>query len=431
MSFDLALRGVNLPTGETGVDIGVKDGLIAEIGHQLGPAAQDIDAAGRLATTPFVDAHFHLDATLSLGMNGERNESGTLAEGIALWGRMAPGITAENYRERAMRYCDIAVSQGLLAIRTHVDVTDRELLAARTLAEVKREVVPYLDLQLVAFPQMGFFCREDMADSIREALAFGVDVVGGAPHLERTAELGRASITALCEIAAEAGAMVDMHCDENDDPQSRHIEALTYETQRFGLQGRVVGSHLTSMHSMDNAYAARLIRLMAEAEMQVVVNPAVNMHLQGRYDDYPKRRGLARVPELLAAGCRVAFAQDCVLDPWYPLGRADLLDITWLAAHACHLTDTTGLAASFDAVTRAPAELMGLDHFGLRPSASADLVVLAAADPLEAIRLRPARTHVIRRGVVIAETPAARSALSLPNRPSALNPAVDFKISGA
>ena len=429
MSFDLAVRGVNLPRGDTGVDIGVKGGLIAEIGPQLGPAAREIDGAGGLATTPFVDAHFHLDATLSLGMNGERNESGTLAEGIALWGRMAPDITAENYRERALRYCDIAVSQGLLAVRTHVDVTDRGLLAARTLAAVKREVAPYLDLQLVAFPQMGFFCREDMADSIREALAFGVDVVGGAPHLERTAELGRASITALCEIAAEAGAMVDMHCDENDDPQSRHIETLTFETQRLGLQGRVVGSHLTSMHSMDNAYAARLITLMAEAEIQVVVNPAVNMHLQGRYDNYPKRRGLARAPELMAAGCGVAFAQDCVLDPWYPLGRADLLDIAWLAAHACHLTDTAGLAACFDAVTRTPAEIMGLDHFGLRPGAAADLVVLAAADPIEAVRLRPARTQVIRRGEVVAQTPAARSTISLPNRSSSLDPAVYFKSS--
>ena len=427
MSFDLAVRGVTLPDGVAGVDIGVKDGLIAEIGPQLGAATQEIDATGRLAAPPFADAHFHLDATLSLGMNGERNESGTLAEGIALWGRMAPEITAENYRERALRYCDIAVSQGLLAVRTHVDVTDRHLLAARTLADVKREVAPYLDLQLVAFPQMGFFCRDDMAASIREALSFGVDVVGGAPHLERTAELGRASITALCEIAADTGAMVDMHCDENDDPLSRHIETLTYETQRLGLQGRVVGSHLTSMHSMNNAYAARLIRLMAEAEMRVVVNPAVNMHLQGRYDDYPKRRGLARAPELMAAGCAVAFAQDCVLDPWYPLGRADLLDIAWLAAHACHMTDTAGLAACFHAVTQAPAQIMGLNHFGLRPGASADLVLLAAADPIEAIRLRPARTHVIRRGKVIAETPAALTKLSLPNRPEKLNPAVDFK----
>jgi cytosine deaminase len=301
----------------------------------------------------------------------------------------------------------------MLAIRSHVDITDPRLVAAEALADVKRTVAPLLDLQLVAFPQMGFFSRPDMADSVRRVLDMGFEVVGGIPHLEATAELGRASIGALCAIAAERGVMVDMHCDENDDPNSRMIETLVYETKRLGMQGRVTGSHLTSMHSMDNFYAARLVGMIAEAGVNVVVNPAVNLHLQGRFDTYPKRRGLARAPELIAAGATVAFAQDCVLDPWYPLGRADMLDIAWLAAHACHMTDRAGLRRCFDAVTQTPARIMGLD-FAVVEGAAADMVVLAAADPIDAVRLRAPRRHVIRRGAVIAETTLPGTLLSRP-----------------
>ncbi|MBM7066792.1 cytosine deaminase [Actibacterium sp. 188UL27-1] len=422
MAFDLILTGAVLPDGRLGQDIGIVEGKIAQIAADLPrDGAEVMDVTGHLVTPPFVDAHFHLDATLSIAGADEVNETGTLADGIALWEEMSAAMTADDYRDRALRYFDIAVSQGLLAVRTHVDVTDANLVAAQALAEVKREVADYIDLQLVAFPQMGFFCRPDMDDSIRTVLDLGFDVVGGAPHLEQTAALGRASITALCEIAAEHDAMVDMHCDENDDPASRHIETLVHETRRLGLEGRVTGSHLTSMHSMDNFYAARLITQMAQAEMNVIVNPAVNLHLQGRYDTYPKRRGLARVPELMQAGCAVAFAQDCVMDPWYPLGRGCLLDIAYLGAHACHLIEPAGLWACFEAVTDVPAQIMELDHLGLAVGKSADLVVLEARDPAEAIRLRAPRRAVIRRGQIISQTPPAHARLTLPGRPERLD----------
>ncbi|WP_428926121.1 cytosine deaminase [Marinibacterium sp. SX1] len=426
MSFDTLITNATLPDGRTGMDIAIADGRIARIAPGLS-GGQTIDAAGRLVSTPFVDCHFHLDATLSLGLNGEYNQSGTLAEGIALWARMAPDFTFEDYKERARRYFDIAVSQGLLAVRTHVDVTDPDLVAAKALAEVKEEVADYIDLQLVAFPQMGFYCRETMGDTIREALDLGFDVVGGAPHLEKTAELGRASITALCEIAAERGVMVDMHCDENDDPNSRHIETLVYEAERLGLHDRVTGSHLTSMHSMDNFYAARLITRIAASGINVAVNPAVNTHLQGRYDSYPKRRGMARVPELMAAGVTVGFAQDCVLDPWYPLGRCALGDVAFLAAHVLHMTDVAGLGRAFDNVTTAPAGIMKLDHLGLEPRCSADLVLLDATSSWEALRLRPAPRMVMRRGQVIAETAPSLPRLSLPGRPQSFDPATYFQ----
>jgi len=422
MTLTLIIRDATLPDGRTGIDIGVSGERIVELRPNLvAEAEREIDAGGNLVGPPFVDPHFHLDAALSLGLNGRFNESGTLAEGIALWRDMQEMIDAEGLYRRAMDYCDLAVAQGLLAIRSHVDVTDERLLAAEVMVQVRRDVAPWLDLQLVAFPQMGFFARPTMADSIRRVLDMGFQVVGGAPHLEQTAELGRRSVAALCEIAADRGALVDMHCDENDDPQSRFIEDLTYHSRRLGLQGRVTASHLTSMHSMDNFYAARLIPQMAAAEMHVVANPLANMMLQGRFDTYPKRRGMTRVAELMAAGCRVALGQDSTLDPWYPLGTADMLDVAWMAVHAGHLSGRDAMRACFASVTGTAAEILRLDGHGLAPGCFADLVVLQASDPIEAIRLRPARLHVFRRGREVARTDPAVSRLQLPGRPAALD----------
>lgn len=233
----------------------------------------------------------------------------------------------------------------------------------------------------------------------------GVDVVGGIPHLERTMEQGRESVRILCEIAARRGLMVDMHCDESDDPHSRHVEMLAFEAQRLGLHGRVTGSHLTSMHSMDNYYVSKLLPLMAECGMHCVCNPLVNMNLQGRHDTYPKRRGLMRVPELLSQGINVAFGHDDVMDPWYPMGSHDMLEVAHMGAHALHMTGVGGLKRMFQAVTENGAKVLGLDGYGLTPGCNADMVILQAADELEALRLRPARLWVIRRGKVVSETP--------------------------
>lgn len=423
MSLDLILRNATLPDGRAGVDLAVRDGRFVEIAPAIAAtAAREIDAAGRLVTPPFVDAHFHLDATLSLGLGGKVNESGTLAEGIRLWDELRPHVTAEALRERALAYCDLAVSQGLLAIRSHVDVSDDALMGAEVLVEVKKQVAPYLDLQLVAFPQMGYFSKPSLAGNLRRALDLGVEVVGGIPHFEATAELGRDSIRALFAIAAERGLRVDMHCDENDDPFSRQVETLAYETRRLGLGGRVTGSHLCSLHSMDNFYAARLIGLMAAAGLAVVANPLANMVLQGRFDTYPKRRGMTRVPELMAAGCTVALGHDSVLDPWYPLGRADMLEVAHMAVHAGHMTSQAGMRACFAAVTETPARILGLEGYGIAVGCHADCVLLQARDPVEAIRLKPVRLAVIRRGRVVAEAAPAVSHLSLPDRPESIDP---------
>ncbi len=426
MSFDLIVKGGTLPDGRT-ADIGIsgetiaaiEPNLTAEAGRLTAEAGRVVDASGCLVSPPFVDPHFHMDATLSYGIP-RINASGTLLEGIALWGELKPLLTHEAVKERALRYCDWAVSMGLLAIRSHVDTCDDRLLAVEALLEVKREVAPYLDLQLVAFPQDGFYRSPSAMRNTVRALDLGIDVVGGIPHFERTMADGRRSVTELCEIAAERGLMVDMHCDETDDPMSRHIEQLAYETQRLGLQGRVAGSHLTSMHSMDNYYVSKLLPLIAEAGVSAIPNPLINIVIQGRHDTYPKRRGMTRVPEMIRAGIRVGFGQDCVLDPWYPLGTADMLDVAFMGLHVAQMTSPADMARCFDMVTSVNASIMGLDHLGLEVGKRASLVVLDAGGPVEAIRLRAERLCVVSRGRIVAERERRPVRLSLPGRPESV-----------
>src|SRR4249920_584114 len=349
--IDLLIRNASLPDGRSGIDIAVQAGRIAEVAPNIQGAAREIiNADGQLVSPPFVDAHFHMDATLSYGLP-RVNQSGTLLEGIALWGELKPQLTFEAIVERAMIYCDWAVAKGLLAIRSHVDVCDPRLLAVEALLEVKKRVAPYLDLQLVAFPQDGVLRSPGGMDNLKRALDLGVEVVGGIPHFERTMVDGAQSVKLLCELAAQRGLRVDMHCDETDDPMSRHIETLACYTQRLGLQGRVNGSHLTSMHSMDNYYVSKLIPLMAEARVSAVANPLINITIQGRHDTYPKRRGMTRVPELLAAGIPVAFGHDCVMDPWYSLGSGDMLEVAHMGLHVAQMTGQDAMRACFRAVT--------------------------------------------------------------------------------
>ena len=420
--LDLLIHNATLPDGRTGMSVAVQDGRITEVATGLPAnlvqvqALETVDAQGQLLSPPFVDAHFHMDATLSYGLP-RINQSGTLLEGIALWGELKPQLTQDAIVERALRYCDWAVAKGLLSIRSHVDTGDARMLAVEALLHVKKQVAPYLDLQLVAFPQDGILRDAKGFDKLKQALALGVDVVGGIPHFERSMDEGAQSVKLLCELAAEQGKMVDMHCDESDDPLSRHIESLAFQTQRLGLQGRVTGSHLTSMHSMDNYYVSKLIPLMAEAQVHVVSNPLVNITLQGRHDTYPKRRGMTRVPELLAAGLTVAFGHDDVMDPWYGLGSADMLEVAHMGVHVAHMTSQAAMRQCFEAITTSPAKIIGLQGYGIAPGCNADMVLLQASNPVEAIRLRATRLKVWRRGKLVAGSPAATANLHLAGRP--------------
>jgi len=419
--MDLVIRNASLPDGRRQMDIAVDHGRIAAVGARLPvQGAREIDAEGDLVTPPFVDAHFHMDATLSYGLP-RVNASGTLLEGISLWGELKPDLTQQALVDRAMQYCDWAVARGLLAVRSHVDICDDRLLAVEALLDVKRRVAPYLDLQLVAFPQDGILRHPGAFDNLKRAIGMGVDVVGGIPHFERTTAEGARSVQLLCEYAAEQGLRVDMHCDESDDPMSRHIETLAFETQRLGMQGRVAGSHLTSMHSMDNYYVSKLLPLIREAGVAAIANPLINITLQGRHDSYPKRRGMTRVPELMAAGVDVAFGHDCVMDPWYSLGSGDMLEVAHMGLHVAQMTGQEAMHQCFLAVTDTPARILGLEGYGLTPGCHADLVLLDAGSTVEAIRLRSARRMVLRRGEVVSEAPRAEARLNLPGRPSHTN----------
>ena len=414
--LDLMIRNANLPDGQKGIDIAIKNGSIVEMGPKLDvQATQEIDATDRLAAPPFVDSHFHLDSTLSYGQP-RVNQSGTLLEGIELWGELKPHLTVESIKARATQLCHWAIARGTLAIRSHVDVSDDRLLAVNALLEVREEIKPYIDLQLVAFPQDGYLRYPGSAANLERALDLGIEVVGGIPHFERTMEQGTASVKALCEIAADRGLRVDMHCDESDDPLSRHIETLTFHTHRLGLQDRVTGSHLTSMHSMDNYYVSKLLPLMAEARIHVVANPLINITLQGRHDTFPKRRGMTRVKELMEAGINVAFGHDALMDPWYSFGTYDLIEVAHMGLHVAQMTGVSQMRQIFEAITTNGARALGLEGYGLEPGCHADIIILQARDPQEALRLKPVRLYVIRRGRVIAETAPVLSRLEIEDK---------------
>ncbi|AOF85968.1 amidohydrolase family protein [Hydrogenophaga sp. RAC07] len=417
--LDLLITHATLPDGRTDMSVAVQDGRITEVSEGLQvPAHDTVDAQSQLLTPPFCDPHFHMDATLSYGLP-RVNQSGTLLEGIALWGELKPLLTEEALVERALRYGDWAVAKGLLAIRSHVDTSDPSLLPVRAMLEAKRLMAPYLDVQLVAFPQDGVLRSPGGLNNLMRALDLGVDVVGGIPHFERTMVEGAASVKLLCELAAELGLPVDMHCDESDDPMSRHIETLAFETHRLGLQGRVNGSHLTSMHSMDNYYVSKLIPLIAESGVSAVANPLINITLQGRHDTYPRRRGMTRVPELMAAGVTVAFGHDCVMDPWYSLGSGDMLEVAHMGLHVAQMTSQAGMRQCFDAVTTNAAKVMGLQGYGIAAGCDASFVLLQARDPIEAIRLRATRLKVWRKGRLLSETAPTLPRLNLPARAGA------------
>ena len=421
--FELLVKNATLPDGRTGIDIGCSKGKIVALENGISAEAKvTIDAKGWLVAPPFVDPHFHMDATLSLG-NPRMNVSGTLLEGIALWGELKKLQSIEDIVERALKYCDLATSMGIGAIRSHVDTCDDELKGVQALLEVRKQVKDYIDLQLVAFPQDGVLRDPTALENTIRALDMGVDIVGGIPHFERTMQQGADSVKLLCELAAERGLMVDMHCDESDDPLSRHIETLAYETKRLGLQGRVAGSHLTSMHSMDNYYVSKLIPLIVEAEVHAIPNPLINIMLQGRHDTYPKRRGQTRVRELRDAGITVGFGSDCVMDPWYSLGRADMLDVAFMGLHVGQLSSREDMAWCFQAVTENSAKIMGLDGYGIAVGCNANFNILQAQNSIEAVRLRAHRINIIRQGRVIAANGAISTDLFLEGRPQKVDPA--------
>ena len=412
MLHDLIIRHARLHRHEGLVDIAVKDGQFARIAGDISDSAtREIDAAGRLVSPPFIDAHVHLDAVLTVGQP-RYNSSGTLLEGIQIWSERKPSLTREDVKRRVLEEVRWEVAQGTLHIRSHVDVCDPQLTALRALLEVREEVRDICDLQLVAFPQDGVMSFPDGRELMRKAMELGCDVVGGIPHYEWTRDMGVEEVHYVFDLAKEFNRNIDCHVDETDDPHSRFTEVMAADSIAQGWHGRVTASHCTAMHSYDNAYAFKLMRLLARAGMHVIANPFDNAVLQGRFDTYPKRRGITRVKELLAAGVNVALGHDSIMDPWFPLGRGDMLAAAQLALFLCHMSGYEEINDVLDLITTNAAKTLRIeDRYGIEEGKPANFLVLDAPTAFEALRLLPARLHVFKQGREIASTTPARSIL--------------------
>jgi cytosine deaminase len=420
--IDLVVRNARLGEHnerEGRVDILVDDGRIAAINpttDNLPDARTVIDAAGSLVSAPYVDPHVHLDATLTAG-EPRWNESGTLWEGIACWSERKPMLTREDVISRAEEVLRWYAANGTLHVRSHVDVTDPNLVALDALLEVRDRVKDVIGLQLVAFPQEGICSFPDGDKLLEEAARRGVDVIGAIPHFEDTREDGVASIEIAMEIAQRYGLMVDAHCDEIDDEQSRFIEVLATRAHRSGMRDRVTASHTTAMGSYNAAYSAKLHRIIARSGINMVCNPVVNLHLQGRFDAYPRRRGLTQVKELLAAGVNVAFGNDDIMDPWFPMGTGNATLVAYVGALATQLTSPSEVAECFRMITDRPANVLALgDDYGIVAGRPASLIVLPAANSFDVIRRQVRPTHVIAQGRLIATAPSAATTLTWPGR---------------
>ena len=371
----------------------------------------ELDAGGGLLSPALVDPHVHLDAVLTVG-EPRYNESGTLIEGIQTWSERKPLLTHEDVKARAREAILWEVAQGTGLIRSHVDVCDPPLTALRALLELRDEVRDIVDLRLIAFPQDGVLSFPDGKELMREAIRLGCDVIGGIPHYEWTREDGVEEVNFLFDLARETGAPIDLHCDETDDEQSRFLEVVAARTMRDGMQGRVVAGHTTAMGSYNDAYAFKLLQILKQAGVTIVANPLDNIVLQGRFDTYPKRRGMTRVKELDAAGVNVACGHDSIMDPWYPLGRGSMLDALSMLVHVAQMTGRGELFRAWEMVTMNPARAAGVEA-GITEGGPANFVVFDAADEAEAMRLRPAARWVVRRGRVVATTEPARSVVNV------------------
>jgi cytosine deaminase len=410
---DLIVRNARIhPTLDRGnalFDLGVENGRIAAVaaaGTISGAdGGRELDAAGGLASPPFADTHIHLDSVLTVG-EPRHNESGTLIEGILTWAERKKDLSHDDVQRRAREAVLWKVAQGTGFIRSHVDVCDPQLVALTALLELREELRDVVELELIAFPQDGVLSFPDGKALMRKAMELGCDVVGGIPHYEWTREDGIAEVEFVFELAREFNAPIDLHCDETDDDQSRFLEHVLARTMREGMQGRVAASHTTAMGSYNDAYAFKLLQILKRAGVTIVANPLTNILLQGRFDTYPKRRGITRVKELDAAGVNVACGYDCILDPWYPLGTGSMLDAAFMLVHTCQMSGRSELFRSFEMVTGNPLRGAGRD-WTIDPGKPANFIVLDCEDEVEAIRLRPAVRWVVRAGAVVAETEPA------------------------
>lgn len=411
----MLIKNVHIDNHEETSDVRIVNGKFKEIAPELTAVDNDqvIDGKGNVLLPPFVDSHVHLDATLTAGQP-EWNESGTLFDGIRIWSERKQDLTKEDVKKRARKTIENMVGHGIQHVRSHVDVTDPHLIAAQALLELREELKDQIDLQLVAFPQEGILSYPHGRELMEQAVKEGLDVVGGIPHFEFTTEYGWQSVHFLMALADKYDRLVDVHCDEIDDPASRNLEVLATEAYERGMKDRVTASHTTAMGSYNNAYTYKLFRLLKMSDINFVSNPLVNVHLGGRFDTYPKRRGVTRIKELTNAGINVSFGEDDVQDPWNPLGNGNMLDVVTMGVYIAHLMGYHQLQDAFNYVTYNGAKTMHIsDQYGIEVGKPANCVLLNAADFYNALNKHVEVLYNIRHGKILAETKPAETKINL------------------
>ena len=411
----MLIKNVHIDNHEETSDVRIVNGKFKEIAPELTSVANEqvIDGKGNVLLPPFVDSHVHLDATLTAGQP-EWNESGTLFDGIRIWSERKQDLTKEDVKKRARKTIENMVGHGIQHVRSHVDVTDPQLIAAQALLELREELKDQIDLQLVAFPQEGILSYPHGRELMEQAVKEGLDVVGGIPHFEFTTEYGWQSVHFLMALADKYDRLVDVHCDEIDDPASRNLEALATEAYERGMKDRVTASHTTAMGSYNNAYTYKLFRLLKMSDINFVSNPLVNVHLGGRFDTYPKRRGVTRIKELTKAGINVSFGEDDVQDPWNPLGNGNMLDVVTMGVYIAHLMGYHQLQDAFNYVTYNGAKTMHIsDQYGIEVGKPANCILLNAKDFYNALNKHVEVLYNIRHGKILAETKPAETKINL------------------
>ncbi|GLO68033.1 cytosine deaminase [Oceanobacillus kimchii] len=398
--------------------ITIQDGKFAAITQkqeEVPETKEVIDAKGALVLPPFIEPHIHLDTTLTAG-EPEWNQSGTLFEGIQRWSQRKDSLTQEDVKTRAKTALKWQIAQGIQHVRTHVDVTDPSLTALKAMLEVKKEMADFIDIQLVAFPQEGIPSYPNGSKLLEEALKMGADVVGGIPHFEFTREYGVESMKTAFDLAEKYNRLVDIHCDEIDDEQSRFVEVVAKEAYERGMGARTTASHTTAMGSYNDAYTAKLFRLLKLSNINFVSNPLVNIHLQGRFDSYPKRRGLTRVKELQEAGLNICFGHDDIFDPWYPLGTGNMLQVLQMGIHASQLMGYEQIVNSIDMITKNSAKTLHIeDKYGIEEGKPANFIVMTAENEYEVIRKQATVRYSFRNGKLISQTKPSETAITLGN----------------
>ncbi|MGL4789360.1 MAG: cytosine deaminase [Cetobacterium sp.] len=399
----MLIKNAKLRDRDELVDILIENGKFVKIEKNIeNDSVEIMDIKGNILMEPFVEPHIHLDTTMSAG-EPRWNRSGTLFEGIECWGERKAMLSHEDVKRRAKKALKWQISNGIQFVRTHIDITDPTLMALKAMVELREEMKEFVEIQIVAFPQEGILSYPNGEALMEEALKCGADVIGAIPHFEYQRDWGVESLRKIVKLAQKYDRLVDVHCDEIDDEQSRFLEVLAAEAWAAGIGHKVTASHTTAMGSYNDAYTYKLFRLLKQSGINFVANPLVNIHLGGRFDTYPKRRGVTRVKELLEAGINVAFGHDDIFDPWYPLGNGNMLQVLHMGLHVCHMMGYDEISRSLDMISKNSAKALCLgDNYGIEVGKAANFIVLSENNDFDAVRLQAAVTHSVRNGKLIA-----------------------------